>query len=107
MQYWIQNQALVNLISVSFVYKICHTLFKPDSNARTCINLETIDLVENSRAIVIFRGPDHYISPSWYEPSDNNVPTWNYTAVHLECLIEVVEGKAREVARMMKETRDQ
>ena len=32
-------------------------------------------------ALVIFQGPNTYISSSWYE--DINVPTWNYLAVHL------------------------
>lgn len=32
-------------------------------------------------ALVIFQGPHGYISPSWYPPG-NNVPTWNYLAVH-------------------------
>lgn len=27
-------------------------------------------------------GPDHYISPDWYV-SEDQVPTWNYVAVHL------------------------
>ena len=40
---------------------------------------------EESNALVIFQGPDAYISPSWY-PSKHvhgkAVPTWNYNAVH-------------------------
>jgi transcriptional regulator len=32
-------------------------------------------------SLVIFQGPHHYISPSWYTDSPA-VPTWNYTAVH-------------------------
>ncbi|MGF1607994.1 MAG: FMN-binding negative transcriptional regulator [Kiloniellales bacterium] len=32
-------------------------------------------------ALVIFQGPHGYVSPSWYPPG-NNVPTWNYLAVH-------------------------
>lgn len=31
--------------------------------------------------LVIFQGPHAYISSSWYE--EENVPTWNYQAVHL------------------------
>jgi transcriptional regulator len=34
-----------------------------------------------SEALVMFQGPHGYISPSWYA-SPQNVPTWNYTAVH-------------------------
>ena len=32
-------------------------------------------------ALVIFQGPHTYVSPSWYAKAEN-VPTWNYTAVH-------------------------
>lgn len=31
--------------------------------------------------LVIFQGPHAYISSSWYE--EENVPTWNYQAIHL------------------------
>ena len=33
-------------------------------------------------ALAIFSGPHAYVSPRFYS-SDFNVPTWNYTAVHL------------------------
>jgi transcriptional regulator len=33
-------------------------------------------------ALVIFSGPHAYISPSWYVEA-NQVPTWNYLAVHV------------------------
>ncbi|GGD58735.1 transcriptional regulator [Paenibacillus nasutitermitis] len=35
----------------------------------------------NGEVLVIFSGPQSYISPSWY--AEKEVPTWNYTAVHL------------------------
>ncbi|HLW74077.1 MAG TPA: FMN-binding negative transcriptional regulator [Gammaproteobacteria bacterium] len=31
---------------------------------------------------VVFRGPDAYVSPRWYQDPAKNVPTWNYVAVH-------------------------
>lgn len=31
----------------------------------------------------IFHGPHSYISPAWYEPKPDNVPTWNYAAIHV------------------------
>jgi transcriptional regulator len=37
-------------------------------------------------ALVIFTGPDAYISPSWYPSKAEHgkvVPTWNYVAVHV------------------------
>lgn len=36
-------------------------------------------------ALVVFQGPDAYISPSWYASKKDNdkvVPTWNYAVVH-------------------------
>ncbi|WP_075322486.1 FMN-binding negative transcriptional regulator [Acidithiobacillus albertensis] len=38
-----------------------------------------------SDVLVIFQGPQHYISPSWYitkAETGKVVPTWNYTIVH-------------------------
>jgi transcriptional regulator len=32
----------------------------------------------------IFNGPHAYISPAWYQPRPDNVPTWNYAAVHVQ-----------------------
>jgi transcriptional regulator len=34
-----------------------------------------------AQALVAFSGPHGYISPRWYQSSDQ-VPTWNYVAVH-------------------------
>jgi transcriptional regulator len=34
-----------------------------------------------SDSLVIFQGPHHYVSPSWYTHSPA-VPTWNYAVVH-------------------------
>jgi transcriptional regulator len=43
--------------------------------------------------LAIFAGPHVYVSPTWYE-SDNMVPTWNYTAVHVTGTMRVVEDEA-------------
>ena len=32
-------------------------------------------------ALVVFRGPHSYVSPTWYEPDAPAVPTWNYAVV--------------------------
>ena len=40
---------------------------------------------ESNEALVIFTGPDAYITPNWYATkaqSGRVVPTWNYVAVH-------------------------
>ncbi len=38
-------------------------------------------LPQNEEVMVIFQGPHTYISSSWY--NHENVPTWNYIAVHV------------------------
>ena len=38
-------------------------------------------------AIIAVSGPDCYISPDWYGTPDQ-VPTWNYVAVHLRGVLE-------------------
>lgn len=45
---------------------------------------------KNRHVKVIFHGPHCYISPNYYK-TDNNVPTWNYTAVSIEGELEFVE----------------
>ncbi|CDR24799.1 FMN-binding negative transcriptional regulator [Staphylococcus schweitzeri] len=35
----------------------------------------------NSNVLIIYQGPHAYVSSSWYEKE--NVPTWNYQAIHL------------------------
>jgi transcriptional regulator len=41
--------------------------------------------------LAIFNGPNAYISSSWYD--HENVPTWNYIAVHFYGNIRIVEGE--------------
>ena len=38
-------------------------------------------------AKILVSGPDSYVSPDWYEVPDQ-VPTWNYVAVHLTGTLE-------------------
>lgn len=45
-------------------------------------------------ALVIFDGPDAYVSPSWYATKQEHgkvVPTWNYVAVHAYGPVEFTE----------------
>jgi transcriptional regulator len=42
-------------------------------------------LQSGARVLVIFTGPDHYVTPNWYPSKREHgkvVPTWNYVAVH-------------------------
>lgn len=52
-------------------------------------------------ALVIFPGPDAYITPSWYASKAEHgkvVPTWNYTAVHAYGRPEFFDDEARLLA---------
>jgi len=43
------------------------------------------DLAEGGEALMIFQGPEGYITPSWYPSKALHgkvVPTWNYAVVH-------------------------
>jgi len=33
-------------------------------------------------SVVVFQGPNAYVSPRWYTDPAKNVPTWNYVAIH-------------------------
>jgi len=46
----------------------------------------------DTQILAIFSGPHSYISASWYD--HENVPTWNYIAVHVYGTIKIVEGEA-------------
>jgi transcriptional regulator len=46
----------------------------------------------NDQILAVFTGPHSYISSSWYD--HENVPTWNYTAVHVYGKIKIIEGDA-------------
>ncbi|MFT3799233.1 FMN-binding negative transcriptional regulator [Microbacterium sp.] len=40
--------------------------------------------------VVIAQGPHGYISPGWYPPEQPGVPTWNFVAVHLSGIPEIL-----------------
>jgi transcriptional regulator len=41
--------------------------------------------------LLVFQGPNGYISPAWYGEGPSP-PTWNFTAVHVRGIPEVLEG---------------
>lgn len=54
------------------------------------------DLDPGADALVIFQGPERYITPSWYETKRETgkvVPTWNYAAVHAHGCVSVIEDE--------------
>lgn len=53
-------------------------------------NIQWKYIESNPDVLVIFTGPHAYVSSSWYD--HENVPTWNYIAVHVFGKIKIVEG---------------
>lgn len=47
---------------------------------------------EGSEVLCIFNGPHSYVSSSWY--AEEEVPTWNYIAVHIYGLLKIQDEKA-------------
>lgn len=46
---------------------------------------------ETTEVLAIFQGPHAYVSSSWYD--HENVPTWNYIAVHVYGTVRIIEGE--------------
>src|ERR1700759_878113 len=54
------------------------------------------DLAEGGEALMIFQGPEGYITPNWYPSKAEHgkvVPTWNYAVVHAYGRPEVMKEK--------------
>ena len=48
----------------------------------------------HSQAVLVFHGPESYISPTWYEKAEA-VPTWNFAVVHASGKLEpITDSKA-------------
>ena len=53
-------------------------------------------LAEGNEAMMIFQGPEGYITPNWYPSKAQHgkaVPTWNYAVVHAYGRPEVMKEK--------------
>jgi transcriptional regulator len=60
-------------------------------------NDQVAALCEGTEALVIFQGPQAYISPSWYPSKLEHgkvVPTWNYAAVHAWGVPRIIDDPA-------------
>jgi transcriptional regulator len=54
------------------------------------------DLAEGNEALMIFQGPQGYITPNWFPSKAQHgkaVPTWNYAVVHAYGRPEVMKDK--------------
>ena len=67
------------------------------------------DLAEAAEALMIFQGPDGYITPNWYPSKAETqkvVPTWNYAAVHAYGRPEIMQD-ADALRRHVSDLTDQ
>ena len=58
-------------------------------------SMARVDVREEVPTTLIVNGPDGYISPDWYG-IDDQVPTWNYVAVHLTGQLVQLDDDALE-----------
>jgi transcriptional regulator len=52
------------------------------------------EFAQGADVMVVFRGPDGYISPNWYpskHETHRQVPTWNYEVVHAHGRLRIVD----------------
>ena len=54
-------------------------------------NPQSKHLRNTGDVLVIFNGPHSYVSSSWYQKE--NVPTWNYLAVHIYGKLKIIDGE--------------
>ena len=53
-------------------------------------------MADDAEVLVIFQGPEAYISPNWYpskRETGREVPTWNYAVVHVHGRLRTIEDK--------------
>lgn len=50
--------------------------------------------LDGATAVFAVLGPDGYVSPDWYGPGADGVPTWNYVAVELEGVVRRTDRDA-------------
>jgi len=59
------------------------------------------EFADGSEALVIFMQPHAYVSPRHYD-SRQNVPTWNYVAVHAYGRAVLIEERAAKIELLQK-----
>jgi transcriptional regulator len=90
---------LVTLSSSGLAASILPMVFHPGAGGSGVLrghlaraNPQWRDITPSVEALVLFDGPDSYITPSWYETkrqTGRDVPTWNYVTVQVRGPIEV------------------
>lgn len=64
-------------------------------------------LQDKAEVLVIFQGPDSYISPNYYPTKKDNglvVPTWNYVAVHVRGVMSCIHDASWNIEMITRLT---
>jgi transcriptional regulator len=70
------------------------------------VNPHAAALRAGAESLLVFSGPQAYVSPRWYADPAANVPTWNYQAVHATGRPRVVEDRAAVLGMLERLTRE-
>src|SRR5262245_37835612 len=57
-------------------------------------NAQKAALDGTHQTVIVFRGPQGYISPTWYASQTEVVPTWNFGVVHASGRLRAITDKA-------------
>ena len=102
LQDFMDEFAFVDLVTVSPSLRITHIPVFLDRSAGSYGTIHGHISRQNPQrgafdgrqtGVVVFHGPDGYISPTWYAKTGNVVPTWNFAVVHATGKLRPVEGK--------------
>lgn len=72
----------IEYINVNGVRKLIGHMAKGNPHWKT---------LDNATILAVFTGPQGYISSKWYD--HENVPTWNYIAVHVRGTVKIISDK--------------
>lgn len=87
------------LITSSDGLKATHIPLNYDETSQTITghiskaNAQLNNWVNGQDVLVVFQGPHAYVSSGWYH--HDNVPTWNYVAVHVYGELEVWQDESK------------
>ena len=61
------------------------------------------ELAAGQQALVVFNGPNAYVSPRWYVDKPQ-VPTWDYVTAHVRGTLEPIDGEDAQIAVLRRTT---
>ncbi len=102
LQDFMDQFAFVDLVTAAPALRITHVPVWLDRSAGAYGTLhghisrqnpQRAALEGRENGVIVFHGPDGYISPAWYATGGYAVPTWNFAVVHATGRLKPVEGR--------------